>query len=209
MFGNQADGRASSLGECRRKKTHRSQGRRSKNSGTIRGKDPADAFFDLLLEEHGQVICILFMMNERDVQTALREPWLDIASDGSSLSTEGLLAAGHPHLRNYGTFPRILGHYVRDEKVLTLEDAVRRMTSLSAQRLGLKDRGLLREGYLADVVVFDPNRTIDRATFSSPKQFPDGINYVLVNGHVVIDRGNHTGERPGVVLRGPGFRGPR
>ncbi len=177
--------------------------------GTIRGKDPADAFFDLLLEEHGQVMCILFMMNEKDVQTALREPWLDIASDGSSLSTEGLLAAGHPHPRNYGTFPRILGHYVRDEKVLTLEDAVRRMTSLSAQRLGLKDRGLLREGYWADVVVFDPNRIIDRATFSSPKQYPDGINYVLVNGHVVIDRGNHTGERPGVVLRGPGFKGPQ
>jgi len=177
--------------------------------GTIRGKDPANAFFDLLIEEHGQVMCILFMMNEKDVQTALREPWLDIASDGSSLSSEGLLAAGHPHPRNYGTFPRILGHYVRDEKVLTLEDAVRRMTSLSAQRLGLKDRGLLREGYWADVVVFDPNRITDRATFSSPKQYPDGINYVLVNGHVVIDRGNHTGERPGVVLRGPGFRGPQ
>lgn len=177
--------------------------------GTIRGKDPADAFFDLLLEEHGQAMCILFMMNEKDVQTALREPWLDIASDGASLSTEGLLAAGHPHPRNYGTFPRILGHYVRDEKVLTLEEAVRRMTSLSAQRLGLKDRGLLREGYWADVVVFDPNRIIDRATFSSPKQYPDGINYVLVNGHVVIDRGNHTGERPGAVLRGPGFRGPQ
>ena len=177
--------------------------------GTIRGKDPAEAFFDLLLEEHGQVMCILFMMNEKDVQTALREPWLDIASDGSSLSTDGLLAAGHPHPRNYGTFPRILGHYVRDEKVLTLEEAVRRMTSLSAQRLGLNDRGLLREGYWADVVVFDPKRIIDRATFSSPKQYPDGINYVLVNGHVVIDSGNHTGERPGVVLRGPGYRGPK
>jgi N-acyl-D-aspartate/D-glutamate deacylase len=104
--------------------------------GRVRGKDPANAFFDLLLEEHGQVMSILFNMNEKDVQTALREPWLDIASDGSSLSIEGLLAAGHPHPRNYGTFPRILGHYVRDEKVLTLEDAVRRMTSLSAQRLG-------------------------------------------------------------------------
>jgi N-acyl-D-amino-acid deacylase len=104
--------------------------------GRVRGKDPANAFFDLLLEEHGQVMSILFNMNEKDVQTALREPWLDIASDGSSLSIEGLLVAGHPHPRNYGTFPRILGHYVRDEKVLTLEDAVRRMTSLSAQRLG-------------------------------------------------------------------------
>jgi len=177
--------------------------------GRIRGKDPANAFFDLLLEEHGQVMCILFMMNEKDVQTAMHEPWLDIASDGSSLSTEGLLAAGHPHPRNYGTFPGILGHYVREEKVLTLEDAVRRMTSLGAQRLGLKDRGLLREGYWADVVVFDPNRIIDRATFSSPKQYPEGINYVLVNGRIVIDRGNHTGERPGMALRGPGYRGPQ
>jgi len=175
--------------------------------GRIRDKDPADAFFDLLLDEHGQVFCMLFMMNEKDVQTALREPWLDIASDGSSLSVEGLLGAGHPHPRNYGTFPRVLGHYARDEKVLTLEDAVRRMTSLGAQRLGLKDRGLLREGYWADIVVFDPNRINDKATFATPKQYPEGINYVLVNGHVVIDRGNHTGERPGMALRGPGFRG--
>ena len=177
--------------------------------GRIRGKDAANAFFDLLLEEHGQVMCILFMMNEKDVQTALRQPWVDIASDGFSLSIEGLLAAGHPHPRNYGTFPRILGHYVREEKVLTLEDAVRRMTSLGAQRLGLKDRGLLREGYWADVVVFDPNRISDKATFASPKQYPEAINYVLVNGHIVIDRGNHTGERPGMVLRGPGYWGYR
>jgi N-acyl-D-amino-acid deacylase len=174
--------------------------------GRVRGKNPANAFFDLLLEEHGQVMCILFVMNEKDVQTALHEPWVDIASDGSSLSVEGLLAAGHPHPRNYGTFPRILGHYVRDEKVLTLEDAVRRMTSLAAQRLRLKDRGLLREGYWADVVVFDPNRISDTATFANPKQYPEGINYVLVNGGVVIDRGNHTGERPGMALRGPGYR---
>jgi len=175
--------------------------------GRIREKDPAEAFFDLLLEEHGQVTCMPFMMNEKDVQTALREPWVDIASDGSSFSTEGLLSAGHPHPRNFGTFPRVLGHYVRDEKVLTLEDAVRRMTSLAAQRLGLKDRGLLREGYWADVVVFDPSRIRDTATFASPKQYPEGINYVLVNGRVVIDQGNHTGMRPGMALRGPGYRG--
>ncbi len=182
-------------------------GKNLEEIGRIREKDPADAFFDLLVEEHGQVTCLPFMMNEKDVQTALREPWVDIASDGSSLSTEGLLSAGHPHPRNFGTFPRILGHYVRDEKVLTLEDGVRRMTSLPAQRLGLKDRGLLREGYWADVVVFDPNRISDTATFASPKQYPAGINYVMVNGRVVIDGGNHTGERPGMVLRGPGYRG--
>jgi N-acyl-D-aspartate/D-glutamate deacylase len=182
-------------------------GKNLEEIGRIREKDPADAFFDLLVEEHGQVTCLPFMMNEKDVQTALREPWVDIASDGSSLSTEGLLGAGHPHPRNFGTFPRILGHYVRDEKVLTLEDGVRRMTSLPAQRLGLKDRGLLREGYWADVVVFDPSRISDAATFASPRQYPAGINYVMVNGRVVIDQGKHTGERPGVILRGPGYTG--
>jgi N-acyl-D-amino-acid deacylase len=175
--------------------------------GRVRGKDSANAFFDLLLEEHGQLESILFTKNEKDVQTAIRQPWVDIASDGASLSIEGLLAAGQPHPRNYGTFPRILGHYVRDGKVLTLEDAVRRMTSLSAQRLCLKDRGLLREGYWADVVVFDPNRISDKATYASPKQYPEGINYVLVNGRVVMDHSNHTGERPGMVLRGPGYAG--
>ncbi|HEY6945477.1 MAG TPA: D-aminoacylase [Candidatus Acidoferrum sp.] len=193
------------IGGTRTERNASLAGKTLEELGRARDKDAADAFFDLLLEEHGQVMCMPFMMNEKDVQTALREPWLDIASDGSSLSIEGLLAAGHPHPRNFGTFPRILGHYVRDEKVLTLEDAVRRMTSLAAQRLGLKDRGLLREGYWADVVVFDPNRISDRATFERPKQYPEGVNYVLVNGRVVIDRGNHTGERPGMALRGPGF----
>jgi dihydroorotase/N-acyl-D-amino-acid deacylase len=182
-------------------------GKNLEEIGRMREKDPANAFFDLLVEEHGQVTCMPFMMNEKDVQTALREPWVDIASDGSSLSAEGLLSAGHPHPRNFGTFPRILGHYVREEKILTLEDGVRRMTSLPAQRLGLKDRGLLREGYWADVVVFDPDRIADTATFASPKQYPAGINYVVVNGRVVIDLGKHTGERPGMVLRGPGYRG--
>jgi dihydroorotase/N-acyl-D-amino-acid deacylase len=182
-------------------------GKNLEEIGRMREKDPANAFFDLLVEEHGQVTCMPFMMNEKDVQTALREPWVDIASDGSSLSAEGLLSAGHPHPRNFGTFPRILGHYVREEKILTLEDGVRRMTSLPAQRLGLKDRGLLREGYWADVVVFDPDRISDMATFASPKQYPAGINYVVVNGRVVIDLGKHTGERPGMVLRGPGYRG--
>jgi N-acyl-D-aspartate/D-glutamate deacylase len=174
--------------------------------GRDRGKDPADAFFDLLLEERDQLSCLPFMMDEKDVQTAMRQPWVDIASDGQSQSVEGIFASWHPHPRNYGTFPRVLGHYVRDEKVLTLEDAVRRMTSLAAQRLGVKDRGLLREGYWADVVVFDPNRISDKATFANPKQYPEGINYVLVNGRAVIDGGKHTGERPGMALRGPGYR---
>ena len=181
-------------------------GKTLEDNGKLRGLDPADAFFDLLLEEHGQVTCMPFMMTEKDVQTLLRAPWVDIASDGASLAIEGVLADGHPHPRSFGTFPRILGHYVREEKVLTLEDGVRRMTSLSAQRLGLKDRGLLREGFWADIVVFDPDRIKDTATFEKPKQYPQGIDYVLVNGQVVIDHGTHTGARPGMVLRGPGYR---
>lgn len=194
------------IGATRSEKNKPLAGKTLEDNARLRGKDPADAFFDLLLEEHGQVMCMPFMMNEKDVQTLLRAPWVDIASDGSSLATEGLLADGHPHPRNFGTFPRILGHYVREEKVLTLEDGVRRMTSLSAQRLGLKDRGLLREGYWADVVVFDPDRIADRATFENPKQYPVGIDYVLVNGRVVIDQGKHTGAHPGMMLRGPGYR---
>lgn len=181
-------------------------GKTLEDNGKLRGQDPSDAFFDLLLEEHGQVTCMPFMMDEKDVQTLLRAPWVDIASDGPSLATEGLLGEGHPHPRAFGTFPRILGHYVREQKVLTLEDGVRRMTSLSAQRLGLKDRGLLREGFWADIAVFDPDRVSDKATFEKPKQYPEGIDYVLVNGRVVIDQGKHTGARPGMMLRGPGYR---
>ena len=194
------------IGATRSQKNMPLAGKTLEDNGKLRGKDPADAFFDLLLEEHGQVMCMPFMMNEKDVQTLLRAPWVDIASDGSSLATDGILGEGHPHPRNFGTFPRILGHYVRDEKVLTLEDGVRRMTSLSAQRLGLKDRGLLREGNWAAGVVFDPDRIADRASFENPKQYPEGIDYVLVNGRVVIDQGKHTGARPGMMLRGPGYR---
>ncbi|MBI2221952.1 MAG: D-aminoacylase [Acidobacteria bacterium] len=169
----------------------------------MRGKDPADAFFDLLLEEKGQVHGVLFIMNEKDVQTAMAAPWLSIGSDGSALDVDGPLGQGHPHPRHFGTFPRILGRYVRELGILSLEDAIRKMTSLAAQRLGLRDRGLLREGFWADIVVFDPRRVIDRATFEDPKQYSVGIEYVLVNGTLVVDRGGHTGALPGKVLRKP------
>ena len=195
------------IGATRTPKNASLPGKTLEDNGKLRGQDPADAFFDLLLEERGQVFCMPFMMNEQDVRTLLRAPWVAIASDGQSLAIEGVLGDGqHPHPRSFGTFPRILGHYVRDEKVLTLEDAVRRMTSLSAQRLGLKDRGLLREGFWADIVIFDPDRIKDAATFEKPKNYPQGIDYVVVNGRVVIDHGTHTGARPGMMLRGPGYR---
>ena len=130
--------------------------------------------------------------------------WVSIASDGSALN---LKEPGKPHPRSYGTNVRVLGKYVREEKVLTLEDAIIKMTSLPAQTLRLKDRGLLKEGYWADVVIFDPNKVSDPATYENPHQYAKGVPFVLVNGVVVIDNGNHTGARPGRVIYGPGKNG--
>ncbi len=194
------------ISDTRTEKNKNLIGKTLAENGALRGKDPAEAFFDLMLEENGQVNGILFHMNEQDVQVALRAWWVSVGSDGSALAVQGPLSEGQPHPRNFGTFPRVLGHYVRDLKVLSLEAAIRKMTSLGAQRLGLRDRGLLREGYWADVVVFDPGRVADKATFEAPKQYPEGIDYVLVNGTVVLEHGAHTGALPGQVLRGPGYR---
>jgi N-acyl-D-aspartate/D-glutamate deacylase len=167
----------------------------------MRGQDPVSACFDLIYEEGLFIYGVHHTMSEEDVKTVMRVPWISIGSDGSALN---LGYPGKPHPRSFGTHPRVLGKYTRDEKVLQLEDAVRKMTSLPAQVLGLKDRGLLREGYRADVVVFDPDTVADRATYDNPKQYPQGIDTVLVNGVVVIDNGHHTGARPGTIVYGPG-----
>ena len=169
----------------------------------IREQDPTSACFDLIFEEGVFIHGVHHTMNEDDVKAVMRVPWVSIGSDGSALN---LKFPGKPHPRSFGTNPRVLGKYTREEKVLALEDAVRKMTSLPAQVLGLKDRGLLREGYWADVVVFDPDRVADMATYENPKQYPKGIDYVLVNGAIVIDNGHHTGARPGRVVYGPGKR---
>ena len=137
---------------------------------------------------------------------ALRQPWVSIGSDGTAVKPDGPLASGHPHPRYYGTFPRILGRYVREEKVLMLEDAVRKMTSANAAKVHQYDRGLLRPGLAADVTIFNPATVIDNATFEKPHQYPTGIEYVIVNGRVVLEKGRHTGARPGVILYGPGRR---
>jgi len=163
--------------------------------------DSLDVLFDLLLEEEGSVSTVYAHHTEEDMNLALVQPWCSIGSDGSSLSIEGLLRRGNPHPRNFGTFPRILGVYVRDRKVLGLEDAIRKMTSLNANKIGLRDRGLVREGLAADICIFDPGKVIDHATYTEPFQYNDGIEYVLVNGQVVLERGAHTGAKPGVVLR--------
>jgi N-acyl-D-aspartate/D-glutamate deacylase len=132
---------------------------------------------------------------------ALVQPWCSIGSDGSAYATEGPLRRGNPHPRNLGTFPRVLGVYVRKLGLLRLEDAVRKMTSLNAAKVGIQDRGLLRPGNWADVTVFDPERVVDRATYEEPFQYSDGIEYVVVNGQVVLEHGKHTGARPGRALR--------
>ncbi len=165
------------------------------------GKKPHDAVCDLLLAENTVVPVVMFGMNEEDVKYVMRSPIGMVGSDGSAISPKGILGQGRPHPRYYGTFPRVLGHYAREEKVISMEDAVRKMTSAPAQRLGLKDRGLLREGYKADVVVFDPKTVKDEATFTDPHRFPTGIPYVVCNGVFTIDKGKHTGKLPGRVLR--------
>ena len=170
----------------------------------LRGdSDPADTCFQLMAEEGGVIWGVFHAMSEEDVRLVMRKPWVAVASDGSAINLD---ARGIPHPRNYSTNPRVLGHYVRDEKVLTLEDAVRKMSSLPAQILGLRDRGQLREGFVADVVVFDPGRVRTTNSFERPKSYPEGIPYVLVNGVLVIDGGEHTGARPGQVIRGRGYK---
>jgi N-acyl-D-aspartate/D-glutamate deacylase len=168
-------------------------------------KDPADAAFDLVTQGQGRVLALYYMMSEQDIVTALKFPWTSIGSDAGAALTPGAVdALGLPHPRSYGNFPRLIARYVREKKVLTLEEAVRKMTSWPATRMRLAARGLIREGCWADVVIFDYDKLQDRATYEQPLLSPEGIDYVLVNGQVVIDHGKHTGVRPGRVLYGPG-----
>jgi dihydroorotase/N-acyl-D-amino-acid deacylase len=174
----------------------------------LRGdKDPADTCFNLILEEGNYIYGIYHNMSEDDVRLVMKLPWVAIASDGAALRPEGVLGDGLPHPRSYGTNPRVLGEYVRDQKILSLEDAVRKMTGLPAQIMRLKDRGVLREGAWADVVVFDPKTVQDVGTFEKPKQYPRGIDQVIVNGVVVVENGTHTGAKPGKVVFGPAYSG--
>ena len=177
------------------------EGMRVAEAAKQAGKDPFDFVFDLLIEEHGSVGCVYFIIDEADLALAMKQPWVAVGSDGSALATEGPLRAGVPHPRNFGTFPRVLGRYVREMKVISLEEAVRKMTSLPASILGLTNRGSIKEGMWADLVIFDPSTVADRATFEEPFQYPVGISTVLVNGTVVLDEGKHTNARPGKVLR--------
>jgi N-acyl-D-amino-acid deacylase len=181
------------------------QGKTVAEIAKLWNKDPMDTLFDLLIEDNAFTEVAVFGMSEPDVVLALQQPWVALDNDSSGTSPDGILGQEHPHPRAYGTFPRILRKYVREEKKLTLEDAIRKFSALPAQRMRLTDRGVLKTGMWADVVIFDPANVRDLATFENPNQLSQGMEYVLVNGVPVIDQGKMTGAKPGRVLRGAGY----
>jgi N-acyl-D-aspartate/D-glutamate deacylase len=186
------------IASCARRKD--AEGKRLTEIGRERGLDPLDAALELLLDEDGGASMVLFQLDEKDLRRALAHPSVMIGSDGSALAPYGELGTGKPHPRSYGTFPRVLGRYAREERLLSLPQAVHKMTGLPARRLGLRDRGIIRVGARADLVVLDPRRVADQATFEDPHRYPSGIDHVLVNGRFVIKDGEHTGSLPGRVL---------
>lgn len=171
------------------------------------GRDAYDAAFDLLIADGGRTSAIYFSFNEEALRLAMKKPWVSVGQDAGAVSPDSLGRWGERgHPRGFGTFPRILGRYVRQDSVISLEFAIRKMTSLAMQRVAISDRGLLRPGMYADITVFDPNTIIDNSTFEQPQQLATGVSYVIVNGVPVLDDGKVTGSLPGRALRGPGYR---
>ncbi len=182
------------------------QGKTIAEIAKLWGKDPIDTVFDLLIEDSAFTSVAMFTMAEPDVALALRQPWVSICNDSQGTAPDGLLGKEHPHPRAYGTFPHVLRKYVREDKTITLEDAIRKFSALSAQKMRLADRGVLKQGMWADIVVFDPETIRDIATFDNPNQLSDGMRFVLVNGVPVIDEGKMTNALPGKVVLGPAAR---
>ena len=182
------------------------QGHTLADIAKTRGTDPMDTLFDILVEDDAQTDAAVFAMSEPDIELAVVQPWVSFCNDSAGTSPEGLLGKEFPHPRAYGTFPRVLRKYVREERRLTLEEAIRKFTSLPASRLRLNDRGVIKTGLWADIVVFDPNTITERSTFQAPNQLSLGMQWVLVNGVPVIADGSATHALPGQVLRGPGYR---
>lgn len=172
-----------------------------------RGQDPAETAVELVIEDDSRVDAVYFLMSEDNIERKIARPWVSFGSDARAIASEGVFLESGPHPRTYGNFARLLGKYVREEKIITLQEAVRRMTSLPAQNLSLIDRGQLAEGSYADIVIFDPERIGDRATFAEPHQYSVGVRDVFVNGEQVLQGGRHTGATPGRVVRGPGWDG--
>jgi N-acyl-D-amino-acid deacylase len=173
------------------------------------GKSPEETAMDLVVADDSRVGAVYFLMSEENVRRQIALPYMTFGSDAGSMTTEGVFLRSNPHPRAYGNFARLLGHYVRDKKVITLEEAVRRLTSMPADNLGLRRRGSLAPGFHADIVVFDPASVLDHATFDMPHQYASGMVHVFVNGVQVLKDSEHTGEMPGRVVRGPGWRGWR
>ncbi|HSC10528.1 MAG TPA: amidohydrolase family protein, partial [Rhodanobacteraceae bacterium] len=171
----------------------------------LRGKSPEDTAIDLVIEDHSRIGTVYFLMSEDNVKLGLSQPWVALGSDEGSYAPEGAFLKSQPHPRAYGTFSRFVGHYVRDEHVASLADAVRRLSALPAHNLKLRDRGEIKVGAYADIVVFDAGAIIDHATFDHPQQYATGMRDVFVNGVQVLKDGEHTGAKPGQVVRGPGY----
>lgn len=186
------------ISECQLKKEYEGKSLENILKEKNRFNDPFEGFFDWLIEIEGNATVVIFAMDEDDVKTIIVSPLTAIGSDSSLTSP---IAGGKPHPRTYGTFPRVLGKYVREENILTLENAIRKMTSFPASKIGLKKRGLIKEGYYADIVIFDPDNIKDKATYANPHQYPEGIKYVIVNGKIVVDNGEITGRKPGEILK--------
>jgi N-acyl-D-amino-acid deacylase len=172
----------------------------------MRGASPEETAMDLVIEDKGRVDTIYFLMSEDNIRKQIKLPWVTFGSDEPSLAPEGVFLKSNPHPRAYGNFARLLAKYVREEKLIPLEAAVLRLSALPAENLKLERRGALKPGYFADVVVFDPNTIQDHATFEKPHQYSTGVRDVLVNGVLVLRNGEHTGAKPGQVIRGPGYR---
>lgn len=172
----------------------------------LRGKSPEETAIDLVIEDGSRVDTVYFLMSEDNVRKQLKLPWVSFNSDSASLAPEGVFLKSNPHPRAYGNFARLLGRYVRDEKIIPLEEAIRRLTSFPAETLKLDQRGALKPGHFADVVVFDPAKIQDHATFEKPHQYSTGVRDVFVNGVQVLKDGEHTGAKPGQVVRGPGWK---
>jgi N-acyl-D-amino-acid deacylase len=190
----------------RRDQNKRFVGKRLGEVAATLGKDVPDAIMDLLIAEEQRIGTVFFLMSEENIALQLRQPWMKFGTDAGGIDPDSARAPSHP--RAYGNFPRILGKYVRDEGVIPLEDAIRKMSSAVATRLSIADRGVLRPGMYADVVVFDPATVADRATFEQPHQLSVGMRHVFVNGTEVVRDGRHTGAKPGRIVRGPGYQAP-
>jgi N-acyl-D-amino-acid deacylase len=171
----------------------------------MRNTSPAETILDLIIHDNSRVDAIYFLMSEENIKKQVALPWVSFGSDEQSMAPEGVFLKANPHPRAYGNFSRLLGKYVRDEKIIPLEEAIRKLSHLPAENLKINKRGLLKEGYYADIVVFDPEKIQDHATFEDPHQYATGVHHVFVNGQQVLKDGEHTGAMPGRIVRGPGY----